>query len=225
VVLEGKKPHDHPLAPAADAPWHYKLLKENPGMQDVFPGLEVRKVDMRPFNKNRPLMAYRQLQFYRMIAPPGKANGKENTNLHACAHLYASDRNSLFLISNALGVGERVKKMGSLSHSVVFHVGSKELLFCDAEERAKRAEVTDSRESQWSEEDSTWFCQEAWTPRTEGGRGIHESKIWDSRGVHVASSWQDGLVRTWPEGSEAKGPQHITDSPRREDGRGIKGKL
>lgn len=43
--------------------------------------------------------------------------------------------------------------------------------------------------------DGEWWCQEAWTPRSEGGRGMHESRIWDVRGVHVASSWQDGLVR------------------------------
>ena len=76
-------------------------------------------------------------------------------NLHACAYLYASDRNSVFLISNAVGYGDEVGSMASLSHSVVFHVSSKDLVLKDWE----------------------WWCQEAWTPRSEGGRGVHESRI------------------------------------------------
>jgi hypothetical protein len=63
--------------------------------------------------------------------------------------------------------------VGSLSHSVIFHVSSKDLVLNEGE----------------------WWCQEAWTPRSEGGRGMHESRIWDAKGVHVASTWQDGLVR------------------------------
>jgi acyl-CoA thioesterase len=85
--------------------------------------------------------------------------------------------------------------MGSLSHSVVFHVSSKDLVLRNRE----------------------WLCQEAWTPRSEGGRGLHESRIWDERGMHVASTWQDGLVRkadreedqkqkrSWFEGMERMG--------------------
>ena len=46
---------------------------------------------------------------------------------------------------------------------------------------------------------------------------MHESRIWDAKGVHVASSWQDGLVRkadreedqkqknSWIEGMERMG--------------------
>jgi acyl-CoA thioesterase len=97
-------------------------------------------------------------------------------NLHACAHLYASDRNSLFIISNALGFGDQVGTMGSLSHSVVFHVPSEELLF--------RGDGKDE-----------WWIQEAWTPRSGQGRGLHESWIWSPEGVHVATTWQEGLVR------------------------------
>lgn len=78
--------------------------------------------------------------------------------------------------------------MSSLSHSVVFHVDGAELLFDDNEK---------GREG--------WFCQEAWTPRSGGGRGLHETKIWDSRGTHIASSWQDGLVRKRLDGDKKTG--------------------
>jgi acyl-CoA thioesterase II len=129
----------------------------------------MRKVNMSAYNKSKTPIDYRQLLYYQPLGsiPP------EDYNLHACAHLYASDRNSLWVVSNALGFGDAVGTMGSLSHSVVFHVNSKELVL----------------------EEGEWWCQESWTPRSGGGRGMHESRIWDPSGVHVASSWQDGLVR------------------------------
>lgn len=50
-----------------------------------------------------------------------------------------------------------------------------------------------------------WWVQESWTPRSGSGRAVHESWIWKledgegeggrGRDVHIASSWQDGLVR------------------------------
>lgn len=126
---------------------------------------------MGEYNAALPPEKYRQLQYYTAIgAMP------DNLNLHACAHLYASDRNSLFLIANAHDIGDRFTGMGSVSHSVVFHVDSEGLRFSNGDEK-------------------TWFCQEAWTERSGGGRGLHSSKIWDRSGRHVASTWQDGMVR------------------------------
>jgi acyl-CoA thioesterase len=70
--------------------------------------------------------------------------------------------------------------MGSLSHSVVFHVPTSELLFKGENEEGGNSE---------------WYIQEAWTPRSGQGRGMHESRIWSPSGKHVASTWQEGLVR------------------------------
>lgn len=190
VAIKGKDPATHPVAPRVDAPWYHKLAAEQ-HLTYNFPGLEMRRVDMSSFNASKSPTDYRQLSYYSTIGtiPPTEYN------LHACAHLYASDRNSLFLISNAVGFGDEVGTMGSLSHSVVFHVSSKDLVLRNRE----------------------WLCQEAWTPRSEGGRGLHESRIWDERGMHVASTWQDGLVRkadreedqkqkrSWFEGMERMG--------------------
>jgi len=173
VVLNGKGPSDHPHAPSVDAPWYHDYAQQFPQPLD-FPGLEVHKVDMTAYNNSKSTINYRQLSYYRLIGTISASN----PNLHACAHLFASDRNSLFVISNALGIPNRIDQMGSLSHSVVFHVRSEKLLFTEAVHN-----------------DAQWFCQEAWTPRSLGGRGIHESKIWDASGLHVASTWQDGLVR------------------------------
>jgi len=79
--------------------------------------------------------------------------------------------------------------MGSLSHKVMLHVGKEKLGF----------------KGEQSEEGAEWFCQEAWTPRTEDGRGVHESKIWDHSGLHVASTLQEGFIRPGPLGNESLG--------------------
>jgi len=74
--------------------------------------------------------------------------------------------------------------MGSLSHSVVFHVRFEELLF---QEGTEGSGENIKKEGRW--------IQEACTPRSGQGRGMHESKLWSPKGVHVASTWQEGLVR------------------------------
>jgi acyl-CoA thioesterase len=130
---------------------------------------------MTHHNTSDPL-AYRTLSLYR----PFGHLPISLPNLHACAHLYASDANSLFIISNALGFGDQVGKMGSLSHSVVFHVPTSELLFQGHDEEGGKLE---------------WWVQEAWTPTSGQGRGMHESQIWSPSGRHVASTWQEGLIR------------------------------
>lgn len=45
------------------------------------------------------------------------------------------------------------------------------------------------------EEKEGWWVAEAWSPRSGQGRGVHESRLWSPRGVHVASTWQEGLIR------------------------------
>lgn len=129
----------------------------------------MRTVDMRTRNSSKRSSDWTNLTFYRSIGtlPP------DNYNLHACAHMYASDRNGMFLISNAVGFGDEISTIGSLSHSIILHVPRKEMLL----------------------KDGTWWVQEYWTPRSGQGRGMHESRIWDVRGNHVASTWQEGMVR------------------------------
>ncbi|KAK0337359.1 hypothetical protein LTR02_001989 [Friedmanniomyces endolithicus] len=111
----------------------------------------------------------------------------EDANIHLCAHLYASDRNSLFVISNHLGVGNDYSQMGSLSHTVIFHGTAEELDMIDRKTGGAR-----------------WFCQEAWTGGARQGRGTHQSRMWADDGLHIATSLQDGMVRLRTEGQEGK---------------------
>ncbi|KAG4441259.1 hypothetical protein IFR05_003250 [Cadophora sp. M221] len=122
-VIGGKRPESWPFVPRVDAPWAARATSRYPA-PNTFPGLTMNRVDMSPFNTALPPTAYRQLTYYQPLGPLPLSS----PNLHACAHLYASDRNSLYLIPNALNTGEEIRQMGSLSHSVVFHVDSRELL-------------------------------------------------------------------------------------------------
>ena len=182
-VLAGKRPRDHPYAPGADTPWWVKGVREGDWQERDFPGVEIRKVDMKPYNKDigRP-EDQRQLSLYSLIG----SIDSQDLNLHACAHLYASDRNSLFQVTTVLDIAEREDlaiAMASLSHTVVFHfpLGGEELRMEDEDEDGG------SRKR--------WFVQEAWIPRSADNRGMHESRIWDEKGLLIASTWQDGMVR------------------------------
>ncbi|KZF26731.1 Thioesterase/thiol ester dehydrase-isomerase [Xylona heveae TC161] len=180
-VLDGKKPEDHKFSPAVDIPWYWEIADRH-NFPDVFSGMDVRKVDMTPYNQGRPPYEYRQLQYYRAIG----AITANDPHLHACAHLYASDRNSLFVLVNALGIKD-YSRMASISHSVVFHLLGDDLLMYDADGKER------------------WYLQEAWTGRTVANRGTHESKIWDAAGRHIASTWQDGLLKTAGSNTQSAG--------------------
>jgi hypothetical protein len=94
--LNGKRPEDWPECPGIDSPYWWKVEQER-GWVDPFPGLKTRKVDMEKWNEGKETLQKRQLQYYQVIGemPPAA----EDANLHAAAHLYASDRNGLFTVS------------------------------------------------------------------------------------------------------------------------------
>jgi hypothetical protein len=75
--------------------WHE--MEKTRGAVDPFPGLDMRKVDMAAYNDTRETLDKRQLQYYRVLGPMPRVD--EDPNLHAAAHLYASDRNGLFPVS------------------------------------------------------------------------------------------------------------------------------
>jgi acyl-CoA thioesterase len=136
----------------------------------------MKRVDMSAYNDPREPLDRRQLIFYK---PIGELTS--DLNLHMCAHLYASDRNSLFIVANFLGVGGSFSQMGSLTHTVVFHAPLKDL----------RLEEKDSLNSPQGD----WFCKEDRTDRASVGRTNFHSRVFSPEGVHVISIVQDGMVR------------------------------
>ncbi|OAL54522.1 Thioesterase/thiol ester dehydrase-isomerase [Pyrenochaeta sp. DS3sAY3a] len=233
-VLAGKEnePMLHPPSPSNDSAYHRETyLPAHPEHFNPIPGLHLRKADMARYNAARSPLDRRQLTFYTLrgalpaptapYPPPPTGTAKltltRAANMHACAHLYASDRNSLFLIPAHLDRERGYTRMASLSHSVVFHVGIADLVM-PAEPRIAHPNADPTlwdggstplcNISGFEGGDSDgrkWFVQEAWVGRAGGGRGLHGSRLWDyERGVHVASSWQDGLVRFAGEGGGGK---------------------
>ena len=194
-VLDGIPIADHPRSPSADAQWWIDHLGERwIEHAETLPGLEIRKVDMKAYNGVMdPGGAgrsgdYRQLCFYRVIQEeggsiPSDTAGQSDAdtdavNLNACAHLYASDRNSLFLIQRALGFEKRQTSAGSLAHNVIVHGSPRNMHLEDVNGKAK------------------WFVQEAWTSNSGEGRGCHESRLWDfEAGRILATTVQDGMMR------------------------------
>ena len=191
-VLEGISPGQHPRSPSADADWWLGTLGERwINAAETFPGVEIRKVDMRKYNGHvkegnvAKAGDYRQLCFYRMIVDSDQSSLGGDTvtkddyvNLNACFHIYTSDRNSLFLIQRALGYADRKASMGSLSHTVILHASAEQLKPTDASGKPK------------------WFVQEGWTPNSGDNRGTHESRMWDyEAGRILATTFQDGMMR------------------------------
>ncbi|KAF2793196.1 acyl-CoA thioesteras-like protein [Melanomma pulvis-pyrius CBS 109.77] len=224
-VLQGKEnePMMHPAAPSQDSEWFRETyLPKHPEHFNPIAGLHLRKADMKKFNDQRQPIDKRQLTFYTLrgslplpTAPyPPVSNSIATTeltreaNLHACAHLYASDRNSLFIIPNHLSLGRDYTRMASLSHTVIFHVGIQDLVM-PPEPRINHPDADPTLFEEGSlplcnvngdlngdKDGRKWFVQESWISRAAGGRGLHNSRLWDyERGTHVATTIQDGLLR------------------------------
>lgn len=158
-----------------------------------FPGLEMRKVDMAPYNQKQKVLDRIQLHYYRAIGPTPSV--KKDPALHAAGHLYASDRNGLFTvrlmpvvcimtktdceqIPNFLEAGDAYSSMASLSHTVVLHGGAADYDMLDKDGNPK------------------WFCIEAAIEHISHGRSMVTGRLWDlEKKAPVATYIQDGLVR------------------------------
>lgn len=199
-ALEGTSPEDHPTVPGIDADWWMRGVEMGQIQEGEFAGVDIRRVDMRKHNakeeiRNNP-HNYRQLHYYRIKGSPDltihnpeqlEKNDRdgEYDNLYACAHLYASDKNSLMVIPRALGQGDSWSAMASLSCTVIFHEHGDALRMIDWN-------VTENGEKRPREK---WFCQEAWSSASGGSRGIHESRLWSPDGTLLATTMQDSMLR------------------------------
>jgi acyl-CoA thioesterase len=107
-------------------------------------------------------------------------------NLDACAHLYHSDRESIWSLLRNYEFLEVMEAASSLSHTVIFHGGPDKLAFHGPEGRK-------------------WFFQETTGRRVSDGRGLHEGRIYDADGNHVVSTMQDGALKLkWKSNEQMK---------------------
>ncbi|KAI1383403.1 Thioesterase/thiol ester dehydrase-isomerase [Hypoxylon trugodes] len=168
-ILNSRPPSAWPPAPHVDIA---KVVEQfpvrNPG---TFPALDMKKVDLTPFNEGKPLYERRELLLYRLLAPLPA----DEPDVHIGLHAYESDRNGLLMIGHHVGFGYDFGRAASLSCTLVVHVNSEDAVMSYGEDE--------------------WWIQEACFPRVEAGRGIIESKIWSPKGIHVATGYQDGIIQ------------------------------
>ena len=195
-ILESRRPEEWPPAPPVDLSAIVAFVGAH--QEGRFPVAIMKKVDMRAWNRGKPLHERRELVLYKLHAPlPVEDEGKWDANAHVVAHAYVADRNGLLMVANNMGFGFTLEKAASLSYSFVMHVGAKEAVM---------------------REEEGWWVQELWFPRTGRGRGIVESKIWSPRGVHVATEYQDGMIRGYERG-------FVDEGEEREEGEARESKL
>lgn len=112
-------------------------------------------------------------------------NSPSDPNLDACAHLYHSDRESIWSVLRQFELLDVLEVASSLSHTVIFHAGADKLKFKGDDGKKK------------------WFYQETWSKRLSDARCMHEGRIYDGNGYHVVSTMQDGAIKLKPIGNEA----------------------
>lgn len=178
-VLKNKTPYDFEECPGMDVPWYWKRRKET-GFNDKFPGLQMHKVAMDKYNDSRHPLDRQQLLMYRAIGEM-----PQDPNLALVAHLYASDRNSLFIVANHFEVGNIYTTMASLMHTVTFHAPLEDLMFGSSQHI----------DSPLDDKSGRWFCKESWGSRLTAGRAMYHSNLYSASGVHVATISQDGMIR------------------------------
>lgn len=166
-ILASRPPEDWIPAPPVDI----DLITDAVPRDFVgnFPAIEMRKVDMRDFNTGKPLQEQRELILYRLLEPLPA----DNPSAHVMAHVYESDRNGLLMFLNHLGMGRDYGHVASLSHSIVVHTNPEGVVM----------------------KGDGWWVQEALFSKSDAARGLLHSKIWSPAGVHVATCYQDGLMR------------------------------
>ncbi|KAF5653089.1 thioesterase thiol ester dehydrase-isomerase [Fusarium sp. NRRL 25303] len=165
-ILSSRKPDQWNPCPQADVD-ALKAKFPNEG-HGAFPILDMYKVDMSDFNKDKAIPDRRELIYYRLLKPLPK----QDTNAHILCHAFEADRNSLFMLGNHLGYGHDLGIAASLSYSFYVHVNADEAVM----------------------EGHGWWMQEVSWPRFSAGRGAMESLIWSPKGKHVATGYQDGII-------------------------------
>ncbi|OPB39156.1 hypothetical protein A0O28_0048620 [Trichoderma guizhouense] len=164
-ILAQRKPDEWPTSPQLDI----DILNDtfpNAG-HGGFPIVDMYKVDMKPYNANKPIPERRELLLYKLHKPIPA----EDTNSHILVHAFEADRNGLLTISNYLGWGYNLGVAASLTYTFTVHVNSEEAVMRDG-----------------------WWIQEVCWPRISAGRATLESRIWSPEGKHVASGYQDGIA-------------------------------
>ncbi|KAK1965169.1 acyl-CoA thioesterase II [Colletotrichum sublineola] len=171
-ILGTKSPRDWPHAPAVDVE-EIKAMLPDVG-ETTFPVVDMHKVDMTAYNEGKPATERKELILYRLKSPLPA----DDPNSHVAVHAFESDRNGLLMIGNHNGLGWNLGTAASLTYKFVVHVNADQAVMKDP-----------------SGPEDGWWIQEASFPRAGQGRGVLVCKMWSPEGIHVATGYQDGIVR------------------------------
>lgn len=175
-ILSSRRTQDWPPSPLVDIDAVVSIVGNH--HVGAFPIVDMKKVDMAAFNEGKPAHERVELILYRLLKPlPSDGTDGYDANAHMAVHGYTVDRNGLLMLGNHLGFGWKLGKVASLTYSLVVHVNADEMVI------------------EYGEDE--WWVQESTFPRAGAGRGVIMSKIWSPRGLHVATEYQDGLVRSF----------------------------
>lgn len=178
AILGSRRPDEWPPAPPVDIDALKELdLPEIKGV-GAFPVVDMKKVDMTAYNEGKPYHERIELVLYRLLEPlPSDGTDGYDANAHVVAHAFTIDRNGLLMAGNHLGFGYSLGRVASLSYTFTVHVNADEAVMREGEDQ--------------------WWIQELSFPRAGAGRGIVMSKVWSPQGLHVATEYQDGLIRVF----------------------------
>lgn len=158
--------------------WRLATSAVDPSLTPFFPGLQTSVLPMPKVHEKQGTPLHREnLYFFSALSEP---SADPDYNLEACAHLYHSDRESIFAIVKSYELMDVLEVASSLSHTVVFHVGGEELAFHDKNGNRR------------------WFYQETKSQRISDGRALFQGKIYNRAGVQVATMMQDGAFKLKP---------------------------
>ncbi|KAK8062356.1 acyl-CoA thioesterase II [Apiospora hydei] len=211
-ILDSRPPHKWEPAPLVDIDRVVAMLP--PGKKrgsGSFPCVDMKKVDMRDFNRGKPLHERRELILYRRILSPAEKEKKKQTekkgqkekedpDAHILTHAFEADRNGLLMCGNHVGFGSSLARAATLSYSFVVHHDDDDEYTIDHKGIHRSTHKHDEREEEEEEEEDEggdeWWIQEATFPRVEANRCVVLSKIWSPQGKHVATEYQDGIIQS-----------------------------
>jgi acyl-CoA thioesterase len=157
--------------------WRLASSAAKPALTPFFPGLQTSVLPLPKLHEQHRPLDRQNLYIFTALT---EHSADPDYNLEACAHLYHSDRESIFAIVKSYELMDVLDVASSLSHTVVFHVPGDELSFHDKSGRRR------------------WFYQETQSKRISDGRALFEGKIYNRAGTLVATLMQDGAFKLKP---------------------------
>ncbi|KAK9243735.1 HotDog domain-containing protein [Lipomyces tetrasporus] len=166
------KPEECSSAPDIEKPkWIEWASDDSNQYMQIQHAIDVRKLPHTYATQAEEVASRKMYHFYKSVTKLD-----DNPNLHLSAHIYASDRNSLFVASRIIGKADSIEQVTSLTHAIVFFPPSS----LDNKSVAPA--------------DDGWSLMESWTGRSGDGRILYSGRLYDQQGCMIAEFLQDGMA-------------------------------